>query len=301
MSAYVVSIPISPKIEHLGYLVIPFILDVIKKNLHYKSILLLNLLGVKKSNMTLVEYENKLKQFQLYPDQILTDIDSKFLSYVEERIKNMIQYGEIIISSKRVWICNGGCVEFLEEADMISLKRRMVTKDGKCIKCGSKLNLIQTSVLLYTISNLDHTKLNVFPNFMKEEMLNLWKHFERKEILISRTKRGVLFKNINCRIDVDFVWSFMVAYIQQLGLSSNDLPYIVMVSSIKNILASLLLMLQSETKNPPLILFPPYLKAPEDDNIRNIKILEKYNPLVIRVLLGSTMNWMKKKQNWIMV
>lgn len=295
MNGYVVSIPISPKIEHLGHLVIPFILDVLKKNLNYESILFLNLLGIKKLNVNLDEYKNKLQQFRLCPDQILTDIDSKFLSYVEERIERMIKHEKIFISSNRIWLCENGCTEFLEEAEALSIKRSMVTKDGKCIKCGSKLNLISKSVLLYEIPNLDYTKLNIFPNFMNKEMLDLWKRFEGRKILISRTNRGVLFKNISHRIDVDFVWSFMLAYIQQFSSAYVSTPSIVMVSSIKNILASLLLLLQSEKENTPLILFPPYLKAFGSNDIKNIEILEKYNPLVVRILLGSIMNWERKE------
>jgi len=118
-------------------------------------------------------------------------------------------------------------------------------------------------------------------------MFNLWKRFEDKLILISRTKRGLLFEDADYNIDVDFVWSFMVGYV-------GDNDSLVVVSSTKNIWASLLLLFQNRG-DVPIFIFPPYLRASRGAPIETLRILGEYDSRMIKILLGSVMDWSRKE------
>jgi len=306
MRQSITTLPISPTEKpHLGLCLMPFFMDMLGKNLGLERVLSLNIQGLKyKLTSTQSEkiqlaqnYANSLNKLDIFPDHIWRDDLNEFMLFAQNVLTDLLKQDKLKIANRTVIKCPCGKVEYLKGATNLSLKRRLFAEsvDGKnCKSCGGMLVEKNIPVCLYPMTVTCRNK--IIPSSAETSFNNMMRAFSGVEYLVSKTRVTHFSLNLpgqeELGIDPDFLWSLMIPH-----LHSKGLPPKFVISSRKNLLASLSIAMVAESLgySDTTFIFPPYLVGPNRTNVCDFgsvdSLIEQFGKSTVRAFLVSSLNW----------
>jgi hypothetical protein len=303
----VTTLPISPVFQPtLGLSSIPFIMDIFSKRLGMKSVLTLNVNGLKLSGQkrddVALRYVSILNSIDIKPDNLWMDNYEENLSWVEIFFCQLLSKKHIIKERSPLIKCDCGAVECLQEAEAASPARTIfLVKEGKkyCKICKNEVKSSNETVYLFKFPS-NFVFNGIFPAFYTREMEALAKKFQGRRFLISKSRPSALeiqVKGKKVTLDVDFVWQLFLPILNRYGHNPD-----ILIGGSKNLMAccfSIIFYNFIDQKNISLIIPPYYLASNrkslkgEEYSIENL--LKKYDQKTLRLLLSSALNWQKKE------
>lgn len=303
----ITTLPIAPTANPtIGRMVIPFVMNVLGKRMHYTEVLALNVNGEKFKNKDVEDsvsgYVESSNALGIFPDFVWRDDQRENNYWYGKFFGQLLDRGHITKEKSEIMRCSCCAVESLANAENISQSNKLYysREDGEyCKLCGSVVSNMQEYVYLFRFPDIQDS-IRVKQTFYEKELKQLANRFLDRKFLISKSRKTAF--NLenggeNAHIDVNYLWYMYLPILRRYGYSPS-----VVVGDSKNLMAScfIIAMLKLIDDSTTTLVTPPYYLAPERKQLSGDSyllngLLERYSPEDVRILLSTAINWSKKE------
>jgi len=294
----VAHLPISPRSEApIGYYETAICTDALAQNENCLPLFNINIIGEKGKNIKDINsYIQNLNKIGITKFHLM--VDESYVQDIEKIIN--ATWGKLIEEKDVKVIKNdSGKIEFLAVGENVEEKinkyRKSLyrTNQGKAIEKATEIELKEYLIkgLVLKLPENGLPKIDIFPNYAKMEISQLWDKFKNKELLISRSSQRKLLicspsGNRKYYIDSDFCWMPHL-YIAEEKNKLHVNTLVIVHENIKQAILSLMVCQQLGGELPQKIIVLPkiFIKSPEGKNVSLDQILETHSPEVARFIL----------------
>lgn len=288
------TLPSKPqKKKNIGLMIAPLIMEIIGKKTDSIKIITLN---------TLHTYENVRKYKKIYNQQLMDlsiEFDELYEDFLHQEelvkiIKDLISSGKIVEKEKKIFKCECGKVEFIEDGKSFGNGKMYVKKGNEliCNECQTTIKSNKETVLVIKY-NKKNEQVNVLPKFLSSEMDYFSNLFDGKDILVSKIRNTgvkISFNNHEYNLDIEQVWSQLhgITEKSQIMLASNHQVYVMFILNYLN---------RIYMNKKQLFILTPYMNNDTKFNDFDNKI-NQLSSIKLKLFLFYSLKWNKKTCSW---